>query len=59
MYRLICEQLGLSAPVEEFSGYGIGGSGSGGSGYLHRIYLYRKGYYYLSFDLYTDSSDSF
>ena len=59
MYRLICEQLGLSAPVEEFSGYGIGGSGSGGAGYLHRIYLYRKGYYYLAFDLYTDSSDSF
>lgn len=58
MYRIICEKLGVAAPIEDYSAI-VGGGGSGGAGYLHRIYLYRKGYYYLSFDLYTNSNTSF
>ena len=58
MYRLICEGLGCNAPVAEFTA--PTGAGSGGSPkYLHRIYFYRKGYCYLSFDLFTSSSTSF
>ena len=58
MYRLIAEALGINAPVEQYTA--ITGTGGGGAPkYLHRIFLYRKGYYYLSFDLYTSSSDSF
>ena len=58
MYRLICEGLGCNAPVAEFTAPTGGGSG-GSPKYLHRVYLYRKGYYYIGFDLYTSSSTSF
>lgn len=56
MYRLFCEKLGIAAPVEYFSAP-TGGGGS--TKYLHRIYLYRKGYYYIGFDLFTNSDTSF
>jgi hypothetical protein len=59
MYRLICEALGISAPVEDYSAVNGTGGGGGGAGYLHRIILYRKGYYYICFDLYTTSNTSF
>ena len=58
MYRLICEAIGVEAPIQAFSAP-VGTGGSGSPKYLHRIYLYRKGYYYISFDLYTNSSTSF
>ena len=58
MYRLIAEALGIAAPVTQYTAI-AGGGGGGAPKYLHRIYLYRKGYYYLSFDLYTGSSTSF
>lgn len=57
MYRLICEALGCNAPVTQFSA--PVGTGGGAPKYLHRIYLYRKGFYYLAFDLFTSSSTSF
>jgi hypothetical protein len=57
MYRLICEALGCNAPVASFSA--PTGGGAGGSGYAHRVVLYRKGYYYLTFMLFTDSNTSF
>ena len=52
MYRLICEALGCNAPVAQYTA-------PGSTKYLHRIYLYRKGYYYIGFDLYTSSDTSF
>lgn len=58
MYRLICEAIGVEAPIQAFSAP-VGTGGGGSPKYLHRIYLYRKGYYYISFDLYTNSSTSF
>lgn len=58
MYRLICEALGVEAPIQAFSAP-VGTGGGGSPKYLHRIYLYRKGYYYIAFDLYTSSSTSF
>ena len=56
MYRLICEALGCNAPVAQYTAT-IGGGGA--TKYLHRIYLYRKGYYYIGFDLFTSSDTSF
>ena len=56
MYRLICEALGCNAPVTQYTAT-IGGGGA--TKYLHRIYLYRKGYYYIGFDLFTTSETSF
>ncbi|MBP5773921.1 MAG: SGNH/GDSL hydrolase family protein [Eubacterium sp.] len=57
MYRLFCEKLGIAAPVEQYTAP-VGGGG-GGAGYVHRIVLYRKGYYYLAFQIYTSTSASF
>lgn len=54
MYRLFCEKLGIAAPVEYYSA-----PTGGATKYLHRIYLYRKGYYYIGFDLFTSSDTSF